>query len=168
MTDKKPYTYVLLRYRHDPLSGEFANVGVVLHDAQAGFLGVRVRKTVGRLSAIFPGLDGDALKGALRSIERGLKRFADKEAVDLLRSLSDASQFSLRALAADDSSFIWSPMGSGLSSDPAQTLDKLYARFVSRYDEKGRVTRDDAAVWKPMPWLWLKGRKLVSNLTRYI
>ena len=32
MMGRRPYTYVLLRYRHDPLAGEFANVGVVVHE----------------------------------------------------------------------------------------------------------------------------------------
>jgi len=150
MTERRPYTYVLLRYRHDPLAGEFANVGIVLHDAKSGFLGVRVRKTLGRLSAMFPGINGEALKGTLRSVQRGVQRLSKQEASGLLTSLADASKFAQRALPIDDSSFVWGPIGSGLSADPAQTLDKLYARFVSRYDEKTKANRDDAAVWKPV------------------
>ena len=68
MTDRTPYTYVLLRYRHDPLAGEFANVGVLVHAPRSGFLGVRVRRTMGRLSTMFPGISGEALRGSLRSI----------------------------------------------------------------------------------------------------
>ena len=34
MNERQPYTYVLLRYRHDPLAGEFANVGAEFIAAQ--------------------------------------------------------------------------------------------------------------------------------------
>lgn len=163
MTDRRPYTYVLLRYRHDPLAGEFANVGVVLHDAKGGFLGVRVRKTLGRLSMMFPGVSSDALKSSLRSIERGLKKMAEKDASGLLTSLSDASTFAHRALPVEDSSFLWGPLGSGIASDPNEALDKLYARFVGRYDDKPKSHRDDAAVWRPVREL-LAQRRLADRL----
>src|SRR5262249_32347923 len=38
---KSPFTYVVLRYRHDPLAAEFANVGVVLHQPASGFLNAK-------------------------------------------------------------------------------------------------------------------------------
>lgn len=163
MTDRTPYTYVLLRYRHDPLAGEFANVGVVLHDPKSGFLGARVRKTIGRLSLMFPGMSVDALKGTLRAVDRGVRRIAAKEANGLLASLGNASTYAGRALPAEDSSFVWGPLGSGVTADPRQALDKLYARFVSRYDEKPKGTRDDAAVWKPVRDLLL-AREIADRL----
>lgn len=163
MTERRPYTYVLLRYRHDPLAGEFANVGVVLHDAKVGFLGIRVRKTLGRLSVMFPGLNADALKTSLRSIERGVTRLAKKEAGGLLTSLGDAAAFAQRVLPSEDTSFFWSPVGSGVTNDAAATLDKLYARFVGRYDDKTRSQRDDAAVWRPVREL-LAQRSLADRL----
>lgn len=163
MTDRTPYTYVLLRYRHDPLAGEFANVGVLLHDARARFLGVRVRRTLGRLSAMFPGLSGEALKNALRSVERGVRQLAKRDAGELLSSLGDAETFARRVLPAEDSSFVWSAVGSGVSFDPQVTLDKLYARFVSQYDEPTRANRDDAAVWKPVRDLLVE-RKIADRL----
>jgi hypothetical protein len=55
MSERQPYTYVVLRYRHDPLAGEFANVGVVLHAPRGRFLGAKLRTTPGgRLTRMFP------------------------------------------------------------------------------------------------------------------
>lgn len=150
MTERRPYTYVVLRYRHDPLAGEFANVGVVLHEPKSGFLGVRVRRTLGRLTSMFPGMNGEALKGALKAIERGVNQIAQQEASGLLSALSDASTFAARVLPVDNSSFVWGPIGSGIAADPNQALEKLFARFVSRYDEPAKARRDEAAVWKPV------------------
>src|SRR5438046_2141752 len=150
MSTKSPYTYVVLRYRHDPLTAEFANVGVVLHQPALGFLDARLRRTSGRISQIFPDLDGAALRSSLRDIERAIRRIARSEAGDLLTSLTDAAAVARRILPEDDTSFVWGPLGSGLTADPAKTLDQLYDRFVARYDEQPRVRRDDEAVWRPV------------------
>jgi hypothetical protein len=148
MNDGKPYTYVLLRYRHDPLSGEMANVGVVLH--ARGFLDVKVRKTVGRLTKMFPDMEKSHLMGGLHAIERGISRLREQDLSGLIVAPGDAGLFAKRVLPDDDSSLIWGSIGSGITRDPAATLDKLYGRFVSLYDETTRSGRDDAAVWQPV------------------
>lgn len=151
MSERQPYTYVLLRYRHDPLAGEFANVGVVLHAPRARFLGARTRTSAGRLTKIFPDMDAHAFKSGLHSIERGVEKLAAQDGGDLLSGLGDASGFAYRALPQDDSSFVWGPVGSGLTSDPELTLATLFGRFVAKYDRKVRSSaRDDAHVWRPV------------------
>jgi hypothetical protein len=79
MTTRAPYSYVLLRYRHDPLAGEFANVGVIVHQPSSRFLDAKIRHTLGRLSAMFPDIDGEALRSSLRAIERELKHWAESQ-----------------------------------------------------------------------------------------
>lgn len=164
MTDRRPYTYVLLRYRHDPLSGEFANVGVLLHQSSSGFLEAKVRSTLGtRLTKMFPSLDTDSFKGGLHSIARRVSKLGLREGGDMLSSLSDASEFAKRALPQDDSSFVWSPLGSGITNDPRQTMDKLYERFVAQYDGKAKTSRVDADVWRPVRDLLL-ARNIADRL----
>jgi hypothetical protein len=150
MTTRTPYSYVLLRYRHDPLAGEFANVGVIVHQPSSRFLDAKIRHTLGRLSAMFPDIDGEALRSSLRAIERELKHRAESQGGDLLTSLKDAGSFGRQMLPADDSSFVWGPVGSGMTSDPTESLAGLYERFVARCDERPRPHRDDAAVWRPV------------------
>jgi len=150
MTDRRPFTYILLRYRHDPLAGECVNVGVVLHEPTSGFLDARVRHTLGRITQIFPNVDGAALKSALRSIERGVRKLGIQEARDLFSAGSDVLAFARRALPDDDSSFVWGPVGSGMTREPAAELSRLYGRFVGLYDEEAKPARDDAAIWRPV------------------
>lgn len=150
MSEKRAYSYVVLRYRHDPFAGEFANVGVVLYAPYFGFLQAKVRRTIGRLSGIFPDIASIEFKRVVRNIENAIARLASDENNNLLSSLQDAGTISRRVLPDDDSSFFWSPVGSGVSDDPLKTLEKLYLRFVGRYDESHRSGRDDAAVWKPV------------------
>lgn len=151
MSKREQYTYVLLRYRHDPLSGEFANVGVVLYSPAAAFLGVKVRKTLGRLGKIFPGLSKSDFTSSMNAIERSVRRLAPKTKIDLLPSdIMDATAVAAKALPNDDSSYIWSDLRSGLTSDLPSSLERLYERFVGRYDELSVVRRDDAAIWQPV------------------
>jgi len=163
MTDSKPYTYVLLRYRHDPLAGEFANVGVLLHCASDGFLQAKVRKTVGRLTKMFPDLERAALMNALQVVESGIRKLQEREFAGLLKTPGNAASFAERVLPQDDSSLIWSEMGSGITQDPHRTVEKLFSRFVGRYDEETRSSRDDAAVWQPVRER-LSERKLADRL----
>lgn len=150
MTDGKPYTYVILRYRHDPLAGEFVNVGVVLHCPVLGFLDLKVRRSVGRLTRMFPDLRKSDLTDALQTVERGMKRLRERELSGLFSASGDAATFARRVLPQDDSSLLWSNIGSGVTRNPEETLDKLFIRFVGMYDEEPRVARDDAAVWQPV------------------
>lgn len=150
MSEKRPYTYVILRYQHDPLSGEFANVGIVLHQKTSGYVGVKVRHTVGRLSKMFPDLDGASLRESLKAVERGIQRLARKSRNDLLSPLSDAGSYARYVLPEDDTSLVWGPIGSGVARDASKTLEDLFDRFVARYDERHVHHRDDAAVWKPV------------------
>lgn len=150
MSDRKPYTYVVLRYRHDPLTEEFMNVGVLLHSPRAAFLDAKMRHTAGRLPRMFPDLDVESLKLTLRRLEVAAKRLGQREGADLITNVEDALAIARRVLPVDDSSFVWSPMGSGISAEPAQTLEQLYSRFITLYDERGVARRDDAAVWRPI------------------
>lgn len=145
------YTYVLLRYRHDPIAGECVNVGVVLHSADARFLGARVRKTLGRLGKMFPGIGKAELTSSLSAIERAVNKLAPPKLPGIFDDEStDAARLAARALPQDDSSYIWGELCSGVTDDPASTLNKLYHRFVTKYDEDQTFRRDDAAVWQPV------------------
>ena len=48
MSKKFPYTYTILRYVHDVMTGEFINVGVVMHVPSQRQLLARTRTTIGR------------------------------------------------------------------------------------------------------------------------
>jgi Protein of unknown function (DUF3037) len=149
---KTSYSYTVLRYVHDTTTGEFINAGVVLLARDLRFLGVKMRHTHGRLSAMFPDLDRDAFRSSMRVIEHALKDLAETYAKDDLFPLaSDALVIARTVLPHDDSSLQWSPVGGGLTSDPPAALDRVFERLVARYDGKTeRVKRTDEDVWRPV------------------
>jgi hypothetical protein len=151
MTEQRPYTYTTLRYVHDVRTGEFLNVGVVVHVSSPGRLEFRTRKTFGRAKHIFPDLDGQAFRTAMQAIDRALAAQARQITESgLLNRDATAVSVARQALPADDSTLQWSEPGSGVTDDPSRTLDRLFARMVAQYDSHAarRVTDDD--VWRPV------------------
>lgn len=164
MTDKAAYSYTLLRYVHDVLTGEFVNVGVVLLVPSRGLVRYKMRGTIGRLKGVFPDIDRKAFLSSMTAVRRGLQLVAksEKEA-GLLKSDGDAAVIARRALPPDDSSLQWSPAGAGLAADPEETLNHLFERYVSRYDTHYRSRRSDEDVWRPVRQR-LEERNLAQHL----
>ena len=151
MTKKQAYSYTVLRYVHDVVSGEALNVGVVMHAPGAAFLKVQTRKTIGRLKHVFPDLDRQAFVVAMRAIDRGfaaLEKRLRKET--LFQNHANAGSFAREVLPRDDSALQWSPVGTGLTADLESTFERLYKRYVVQYDVKSDKRRTDDDVWKPV------------------
>ncbi|WP_193176424.1 DUF3037 domain-containing protein [Oricola nitratireducens] len=151
MSGKTPYDYIVLRYVHDVVSGEFVNVGLVLYIPSEHKILVRTRKTIGRLKSIFPDLDRQAFVDTMRGVERGMKKaqnqllseglFADKQ---LLLS------YVRRVVPVDDSALQWGAPAAGITSDVEKTFEQVFERFVARYDVKGAHRRTDEDIWRPV------------------
>jgi len=148
---KTPYTYTVLRYVHDTTTGEFVNAGVALYSPESRFAGALCRTTHGRLSRAFPGLDGEAFKGLVRYVQSRLGELGGRLRSELpLNGMPDSVMDLAHAvLPPDDSSLQWSPPGGGLTEDPQQTLEALFSRLVTQYDERPQQERrTDEEVWR--------------------
>ncbi len=144
------YTYCVLRYMHDTTSSEFVNVGVVLYAPEARYLSALCRTTYGRLSKVFPGVNAEHFKSLMHYIEARLEEQGVRVATELpLTTPSNVLEFAHAIVPRDDSSLQWSPAGSGRTDDPAATLERLFERMVSRYDERPATpVRNDDDVWR--------------------
>jgi hypothetical protein len=147
---RQPYTFSILRYRHDPVLGEQLNVGVVLHSPQPRFLGARFRKAYGRVSKAFPDVDGSALRQDLTKIERSFAKLNRRESNDLFFETNNAATFANRIVGKDDGSLVWSDLGSGTTDNAEATLEKLFFRFVNQYEDASSPRRTDADIWRPV------------------
>ena len=149
--NKQPYTYTVLRYVHDVGTGEFANVGVVLTSPGARFVDAILRPTHGRLSKMFPGMNGDHFRQVVKHLQARFDELATRvsEEMDLGEIPANALELAHSVIAADDSSFQWSPMGSGLAADLSATLEAVYQRMVECYSDKLKAeSRSDEMVWR--------------------
>lgn len=151
MSASVKYSYTVLRYVHDTVTGEFVNVGVALHAPEAGYLSAICRTTYRRVSAAFPGLRGEHFRAVMRHVQARFEQLGEQLASQQTASGKQALlDIAKSVLPADDSSFQWSPVGVGLATDPSQKLESLFNRMVTRYDDQTatRVRRTDEDVWR--------------------
>ena len=149
---KKRYSYCLLRYRHDPVSEEFVNLGVLVCSPEHAFVGFRTAQRFGRLKAFFGKgeIDSD-LKGTLNRCSLEFLKIAKEwNRFPLLsRECSSATEIAKRVVPVDDSALVWSGMSGGFSADLNSTLDSLYTDFIGRFEGGGPTkSRDNKQVWK--------------------
>ena len=168
--NKHPYTYTILRYVHDTSTGEFVNVGVVLVSQEANFAEAILKQAYRRLSKMFPGFDGDHFRSVIRHLQVRLDEIAAQVAdeMELGQKPSNALEMAHSVIAPDDSSFQWSPMGSGLSADLRETLESIYQKMVEQYDEPHRSSsRNDDQIWRTFKREF-QTRKVLSRLSEKV
>jgi len=144
---KYAYSYAVLQYRHDVWVGEALNAGVLLFSEGARFLKLKARTGQGRLAQAYPDLDHGSLRDAVKALERRFHRIATTSGLFL--PSCGAIEIGRKVLIPDDSSLSWGMTGSGVAVDPEEALEKVYARFVGRYDKAAtRDVRTDEMVFE--------------------
>ncbi|WP_283179038.1 DUF3037 domain-containing protein [Gemmobacter sp. 24YEA27] len=144
---KHAYSYAVLQYRHDVWVGEALNAGVLLFSESARFLKLKTRTGQGRLAQAYPDLDHGAFRDAVKAMGRRFDRIASTSG--LFMPSGGALEVGKTVLRPDDSSLSWGMTGSGVAVDPEEALEKLYGRFVGRYDKAaGREPRTDEMVFE--------------------
>lgn len=148
---KTPYNYVSLRYVHDVVTGEFANVGVVVYAAEQRYLKAQFTSSYERLNAIFLKVDHPHFRSVTKYIAGRFEELAEELRNPLGAPLPPGIvQLVRQVLPADDSSLQWSEAGGGLSENLDETLRSLYGRLVTRYVREGEaLSRTDDEIARP-------------------
>jgi hypothetical protein len=127
------YDYAVVRVVPDLERGEFLNVGVILFAQLAGFLAARIALDQERIATLSPHRDAADLRAHLESIERICSGASDAGPIG---ELSQSQRFAW--LVAPRSTMIQvSAVHSGLSDDPADELERLFARLVANPPAEG-------------------------------
>lgn len=163
---KTAYSFVVLRYVHDVMTGEFVNVGVALYAPEARYAGGLCNTRYGRVARMFGEVDGDYFRGLMRYIEAQFEElgYRLRNELPMFEKPADILEIAKSILPPDDSSLQWSEPGGGQTEDPAKTLEDIFERMVARYE--GRVphhARDDADVWRVFKKEF-ETRKVLSRL----
>ena len=127
MGSREEFQYAVLQIVPRVERGERFNAGVVVFCRRHRFLAARVGLDRARLAALAPEADADELDGHLAMLARIA---AGEEDAGAVARLPQSERF--HWLAAPSSTVIQpSPVHTGLTDDPAQTLDRLYSDLVS-------------------------------------
>jgi hypothetical protein len=123
---REPFQYAVIRVVPRVERGEFVNVGVILFCRTRGFLEIRIELDEARLQA----LGSEVPVGELRDHLEALVRIAaGDEDAGAIASLSQSERF--HWLVAPSSTVIQtSPVHSGLTEDPSETLGRLLRELV--------------------------------------
>lgn len=153
MRTRNRYSFTVLRYVHDVVTGEFANVGVVLYAPEARYLGARCVNTYSRLSAFFGLVDPAHFKKLMLHIEGAVERLSESlfktPRLDMFgdRLPTDVMACAGEILPPDDSSLQFSQPGGGVADHPEAALARLFDRYVERYAHRPqKPTRNDEQV----------------------
>jgi hypothetical protein len=120
------FSYALLRAVPSLARGEALNVGVVVHSRRHRFLGARCEVDDERLRVLDPGVDVDAVRAHLATIA-GVA--AGDPAAGPLAKLDASERFGW--IVAPSSTLVQpSAVHTGLTEDPAATLDHLFTSLV--------------------------------------
>ena len=123
---RSPFSYAILRVVPRVERGERFNAGVILFCRQRDFLGARAALDENRLAALAPDVDARDVREHLAS----LVRVADGEpGAGPIAAMPASERFGW--LVAPSSTMIQpSEVHTGLSDDPRETLDVLFAELV--------------------------------------
>jgi hypothetical protein len=125
---REPFQYAALRIVPRVERGEAVNAGVVLFCRPLRFLGARTELDAGLLRALAPDCDPTAVGVALADIQRIA---AGDPTGGPIAALPPSERF--HWIVAPSSTIVQpGPVHTGLTSDPAAELDRLFSQLVER------------------------------------
>lgn len=139
------YTYTIIRYVHDLVSGESLNVAVALMDSDGRFE-FKIPTSFVRIKRAFPDANLAGLRHSLVALEQLARAF--------LRSApgSGLEQVLNHVMRDDEASFRTSEVGAGVAPSVAEAADSVLERFITRCDfefEEIETLKKRTEQWKP-------------------
>ncbi|MEL7119224.1 MAG: DUF3037 domain-containing protein [Bacteroidota bacterium] len=130
------YTYQVVRYLPDRVTGEFINVGVIVFSKEHGFLKARTTDKTCRLKALFPKVDTEPLL-------KDLKNFADfiNDLGEQIKAGTNEIDYNnvYSVVPRDDSSIIYTEESGGIDRGLDIAFEDLFERLVDYYNEPVRA-----------------------------
>jgi hypothetical protein len=125
---REDFQYAIVRVVPRVERGEALNAGVVLFSRRLKFLAARTELDEAALAALAPGCEAEDVRRQLQTIERVA---AGDPAGGPIAALEPSERF--HWLTAPASTIVQpSPVHTGLTAEPAQELDRLFAQLVQR------------------------------------
>lgn len=121
-----PYEYALVRVCPRVDRGECLNVGVVLYSQDQQYLAVDVQLDAGRLSALHPGVDVEAIADAVEAFAAAAAAVPEGTARE-----GGGMGAHFRWLSAPRSTVVQAgPVHAGMTEDPRRELGRLMDKLV--------------------------------------
>jgi len=145
----KKFQYQIIRYRHDRVTGEFVNVGIIIYEPSTGYLDSRFISKYSRITQFFENVDGNYLIKVLKHFKQQIELHSEAYNGLFAKKYKNLEEIIEEILPKNDSSLYCSKLKSAIDLDVQAALQDLYERMVERYIvESDKTIKDDKYVWK--------------------
>jgi hypothetical protein len=156
ITGEINYQYQILRYRHDAVSGEFVNIGIVFFDADSRFLCVRITEKQERIARFFGSLSSAFLLSTTKHIENEFNQIAKRLASAKSLAYTSITEITSSVLPINDNGLFFSEVHKGWHYDHQNAFNETYHRLIGKYNgEKIEETRPKSKTKREEPQLVL-------------
>ncbi len=151
MNNEISFEYQIVRYAHDPSSGEMLNIGIIVYAHELPRVSCMVNQHFGRLSKAFADFDGNGYRRVVRGLESEIKSFNAERFENVLELYDippNIESITGKIWPDGGLSYRFSRTLGGVTSDLAASLARLYDRFVvGQYERDDVDRRTDDDVW---------------------
>ena len=156
----KKYSYQLIRYQPDVVSGEFLNVGITLLDSDQTFLKAKTIDKIGRVKHLFPKVNSRAFVYKLKNIANNINSISDKWNQGLnIKEETSIQKITGSILPKDDSSLYFSDVINGIDLTPQIAFQDLFQRFILNNETVNDSYLTDKDVWNSYYKSYFKDHK---------
>ena len=144
------YQYQVLRYRHDAVSGEFVNIGIVFFDAENRFLQAWITEKQERIVRFFGSASRAFLLGTTKHIEAEFNQIAKRLATDKTVYYASITEITSAVLPINDNGLFFSEIHKGWHFDHQNVFNDTYYRLIGKYN--GEQAEENASLSVSKHW----------------
>ena len=154
LMDQPHYSASYLRYVHDPVTGEFANVGVLVWaplSRELHFVGTAKTQ---RLARFFHNFGDEDHQNVIGYAQKEFAKLADKlrkqSELPFDLSASRARDLGLLVIPFDDATYQWSPSFGGYAVDAKAIAEEIFQEAIGVHQKKaaGAARRSEQVIYK--------------------
>lgn len=148
------YSASYLRYVHDPVTGEFANVGVLVWaplSRELHFVGTARTQRLGRFFHDFSDDDHQKVIGyARKEFTKLAEDLRQQKELPFDLSAARARDLGLIVIPFDDATYQWSPSFGGFAADVKAIAQEIFQEAIGVHQKKalGPVRRSEQVIYK--------------------
>jgi hypothetical protein len=134
ITNVVNYQYQVLRYRHDAVSGEFVNIGIVFFDADNRLLCARITEKQERIVRFFGSVSRAFLLNTTKHLGNTFNQIAKRLASDSTASYTSITEITSAVLPVNDNGLFFSEVHKGWHFDYQNAFNETYHRLIGKYN----------------------------------
>lgn len=164
----KKFQYQVVRYRHDRVTGEFVNVGIIVYEESTGYLDSFFINKYSRITQFFENVDGNYLVKVLKQFKKEIEQRSAVYNGLFSNEYKSLTEISESVLPKNDSSLFCSEVRTAIDLDIKIAALDLYERIVDRYiSEADKTIKDDNYVWKNIYKKYFDACNITDKLTSH-